>query len=127
MTPQRYIKKTEVPNLFDGFLPFRGSLKPDCLITPEIHAERCWTFIFFRTYDFLRKYCTNYEDDALFLDKHNADTLAMLQQIADDYFSILKDMAYINCTQSETGYNDPYLHTSVSTNLYSLKKDAFYP
>ena len=81
----------------------------------------------FQVYDFLAKYCAAYADDEIFTQKHDPATLTRLEGLRDSYLKAVKDMAYINCTKSNTGYNDPYLHTSVSTNLYSLQKDAFVP
>ena len=81
----------------------------------------------FQVYDFMVKYCAAYEDDEDFTLKHNPDTLTKLEGLRDSYLKAVKDMAYINCTKSNTGYDNPYLHTSVSTNLYSLDKDAFVP
>ena len=38
-----------------------------------------------------------------------------------------KEMAYINCTTTDTEYNDPYEYTSIGTNLYSLNAEGFIP
>ena len=81
----------------------------------------------FQVYDFMAKYCAAYADDGLFTQKHDPATLTKLEALRDSYLKAVKEMAYINCTTSNTGYDDPYLHTSVSTNLYSLNKDAFVP
>ena len=81
----------------------------------------------FQVYDFMEKYCAAYADDEIFTQKHDPATLTKLEGLRDSYLKAVKDMAYINCTTSNTGYDDPYLHTSVSTNLYSLCKDAFVP
>ena len=81
----------------------------------------------FQVYDFMARYCAAYEDDGLFTLKHDPATLTKLEGLRDSYLNVVKDMAYINCTKSNTGYDDPYLHTSVTTNLYSLSKDAFVP
>ena len=81
----------------------------------------------FQVYDFMVKYCEAYADDGLSTEKHDPATLTKLEGLCDSYLKAVKDMAYINCTKSNTGYDDPYLHTSVSTNLYSLHKDAFVP
>ena len=81
----------------------------------------------FQVHDFMAKYCAAYADDGIFTQKHDPATLTKLEGLRDSYLKAVKDMAYINCTTSITGYDDPYLHTSVSTNLYSLCKDAFVP
>ena len=77
----------------------------------------------FQVYDFLVKYCAAYAS----AQEYVPATLTKLEGLRDSYLKAVKDMAYINCTKSNTGYDDPYLHTSVSTNLYSLRKDAFVP
>ena len=81
----------------------------------------------FQVYDFMAKYCSAYADDDIYPQKHDIATLTKLEGLRDKYLNAVKDMAYINCTKGNTGYDDPYLHTSVSTNLYSLQKDAFVP
>ena len=77
----------------------------------------------FQLYDFISNYCDQYAQ----LNPTGTSKLTTLQGIRDNYMKTLKEMAYINCTKTTADFNDPYVHTSITTNLYSLGKDAFKP